>query len=122
MSNKVFAWLVACHVSLVTLFAPPVWAAEPAKEKAKPPPAAEAQDQPREQFLAQARRNIGALNFQEVTVQILAAQYQKELNNLQQMQAVFCDTYKLDVTKFRQGRYRFDEKQAKFVEQEPARP
>lgn len=117
MRTRVVFWIVLTLWSAGALtLNSPVWAAEKAKDK----PAAEAADPQREQFLTQVRQNIGALNLQEVTVQILAAQYQKELNNLQQMQAVFCDTYKLDVTKFRQRGYRFDEKQAKFVEQEVA--
>jgi len=105
---------------------PVCWAQpEKTREPAKGKAGAEAKatlDPQREAFLTQARQHIGALNLQEVTVQILGAQYQKELNNLQQMQAVFCDTYQLDVTKFRQGRYQFDDSQAKFVEREPAKP
>lgn len=80
---------------------------------------AKADDKAKDAYLTQLRQNIGALNLQEVTVSVLAAQYQKELNVFQQMQALFCDTYKLDVTKFRQKGYRFDEKTTKFVEQEP---
>ena len=69
-------------------------------------------------FIQQVKSNAAAVNLQEVTVQVLGMQYQKEVNNLQQMQAIFCDTYKLDVNKFRQGRYRFDEKTGKFNEVE----
>lgn len=98
-------FLVTCHLLLVTPF---TWA----KEK-------EAKADPQKQaFVQQVKQNLSALNFQEVTAAVLGGQYQKELNNLQQMQAIFCDTYKLEVAKFRQGKYRFDEAEGKFSEVE----
>ena len=97
-----------------------VWAEE--KKTVAPPAAAAPTEEQRKAFVQQVKSNAAALNLQEVTVQVLGMQYQKELNSLQQMQAVFCDTYKLDVNKFRQGRYRFDEKTGKFNEVEPKAP
>ena len=91
-----------------------VWAEE---KKAEAAPT----EEQRKAFIQQVKSNAAAMNLQEVTVQILGMQYQKELASLQQMQAVFCDSYKLDVNKFRQGRYRFDEKTGKFSEVEPDR-
>ncbi len=97
-----------------------VWAAEEKKPAA--PAAATPTEEQRKAFIQQVKANAAGMNLQEVTVQVLGMQYQKELNNLQQMQAVFCDSYKLDVNKFRQGRYRFDEKTGKFNEVEPKAP
>ena len=91
-----------------------VWA----EEKKAAAPAAPAEEQ-RKAFIQQVKSNAAAMNLQEVTVQVLGMQYQKELASLQQMQAVFCDSCKLDVNKFRQGKYRFDEKTGKFSEVEP---
>ncbi len=92
-----------------------------AEEKKAAAPPAQTEEQ-RKAFIQQVKSNAAAMNLEEVTVQVLGMQYQKELANLQQMQAVFCDSYKLDVTKFRQGRYRFDEKTGKFNEIEPKAP
>lgn len=106
----VFLSLVACHFS-------PAFAKDEKAAEVKAAPAAGTEEQQKKAFLEQVKANIAALNLQGVTVQVLGMQFQKEQNNLQQMQAVFCDSYKLDVTKFRQGLYRFDEKEGKFVEQ-----
>ena len=99
-----------------------VVAAEEKKTEPKPAAAAGLEEQQKKAFLEQVKSNLAALNLQGVTAQVLGMEYQKELNNLQQMQAVFWDSYKLDVTKVRQGLYRFDEKEGKFVEEKPTRP
>lgn len=94
-----------------------------AKSADKPAPAVSAADGLAPAPITQMKQEMGALNLQGVTVQVLAMQYQKEMNNLQQMQTVFCEAHKLDVAKFRQGKYRYNEKEGQFVEQEtPSQP
>ena len=98
----------------------PCWAAketEKAKVSESKGVSQTQEDEQKKAFVDQVKANIAALNLQGVTVQVLGMQYQKEQSSLQQMQAVFSDTYKLDVGKFREGLYRFDEKEGKFVEQ-----
>lgn len=106
----------------IGVVAAPGWAKEPAKNAPKRAEAPAPDDAQQQAFIQQVRQNIAALNFQEVTASVLGAQYQKEVNNLQQMQAVFCDTYHLDVTKFRQRKYRFNEHDGTFAESDPAKP
>lgn len=105
--------VLAGFLVVLSLFSGIAWA-----EKKKEAPV----DAQKQALVQQVKQNLAALSYQEATAAVLGAQYQKELNNLQQMQAVFCDNHKLDVAKFRQGKYRFDEKEGKFVEQEPANP
>ena len=89
------------------------------KEKAKAAPAVERQSQ-QATAAAQEREllmnNLGALQNQEARVMVLQQLLARELGDLRQMQAVFCDQYKLDPEKFRQGGYIYDDKERKFVE------
>ena len=105
------AGIVGLTIALLGL---PAQAAEKAKEAPKAAPTTTSVDQ--------VKQRIQSLMVQEMTVRVLGMQYQKELGNLQQMQAVFCDTYKLDVARFREGRYRYNDKEDKFIEQAPAKP
>jgi len=59
--------------------------------------------------------NINNLRNQELRVAILQQLLNEEVAKLRNIQAVFCDAYKLDVDKFRQGLYRYDERQGKFI-------
>ncbi len=59
--------------------------------------------------------NINNLRNQELRVAVLQQLVNEEIAKLRNMQAVFCDTYKLDVEKFRLGQYRYDDRQGKFV-------
>ncbi|MDD4895096.1 MAG: hypothetical protein PHW54_07300 [Candidatus Omnitrophica bacterium] len=59
--------------------------------------------------------NINNLRNQELRVAVLQQMLNEEIAKLRNMQAVFCDTYKLDVEKFRLGQYRYDDRQGKFV-------
>ncbi|MBU0650297.1 hypothetical protein KKC59_00140 [bacterium] len=61
-------------------------------------------------------QNIGNLRSQEIVVQVLANQYNKELAELRKMEAVFCDVYKLDVNLWRTGKYVWDQEVSNFVE------
>ncbi len=63
--------------------------------------------------------NLNNLRNQELRVAVLQQLLNEAFVQLRNLQAVFCDTYKLDVEKFRQGLYRYDEKEAKFVEIKP---
>lgn len=62
--------------------------------------------------------NINNMRNQELRVAILQQLLNEELAKLRNVQAVFCDQYELDIEKFRQGLYRYDEAQGKFIEQE----
>lgn len=66
--------------------------------------------------------NIVALRNEEARVVVLQQLLNEEIARLRQMQAVFCDQYKLDPEKFRNGLYRYDEKAGKFIEEEVAKP
>ena len=95
----------------VLLCAAPVLAKdkkEEAKEAATP---VEAVRQEKELLAA----NINNLNNQQIKVAVLQQILTDEVGKLRNIQAVFCDAYKLDVDKFRQGLYRYDDKQGKFV-------
>ena len=54
---------------------------------------------------------------QQARVLVLQQLLTRELADLRQMEAVFCDQYKLDVEKLRRGEYIYDDKQNKLVEQ-----
>lgn len=71
--------------------------------------------QEREMLIA----NFNNLRNQELRVAVLQQLLNEAVVQLRNIQAVFCDTYKLDVEKFRQGLYRYDDKEAKFVEIKP---
>ena len=112
--RRSFVFLTAVGLFMASPVGIKVWAED--KKAAVPSAPTE------EQRLQQVKANVAALNLQEVTVQVLGMEYQKELASMQQMQAVFCDTYKLDLNKFRQRKYRFDEKTGTFIEVEPKTP
>jgi len=59
--------------------------------------------------------NINNMRNQELRVAVLQQLLNEEVGKLRNVQAVFCDAYKLDIEKFRQGLYRYDEMQGKFV-------
>jgi hypothetical protein len=61
--------------------------------------------------------NINGLRNQEFRVAILQQIVNEELEKLRNLEAVFSDQYKLNVEKFRQGLYRYDDKLGKIVEQ-----
>lgn len=64
--------------------------------------------------------NVMALRNQETKVAVLEQIYNEQMQALKQMQAVFCDQYKLDPDKLRRGFYSYDEQQGKFVEKTQA--
>ena len=72
-----------------------------------------------EQEKAVLQDNINNLRNQSITVQVLGNQYNKELAELRRMEAVFCDLYELDVAKWRQGIYTWNEEQEKFIVSKP---
>jgi len=63
--------------------------------------------------------NFAALQNQQARVMVLQQLLNREAANMRQMEAVFCDQYKLDPEKWRKGLYRYDEKAGKFLEQAP---
>jgi len=60
--------------------------------------------------------NINAVRNQEVRTAVIQQIVNEETAKLMQMQAVFCDQYKLDIEKFRAGKYIYDSKTGKFSE------
>lgn len=66
--------------------------------------------------------NINNLNNQQLRVAVLQQLLNEEVAKLRNVQAVFCDQYKLDTEKFRMGLYRYDDANGKFVlmENKPA--
>jgi len=111
MKQKFFLSLVVAAL----LCATPVLAKDnkKGKEEAKQPAATpvETARQGKELLIA----NINNLNNQQLRVAVLQQLLNEEIAKLRNIQAVFCDAYKLDIEKFRQGLYRYDEKQGKFV-------
>lgn len=59
--------------------------------------------------------NITALRNQETRVAVLQQFLGEESNKLLQMQAVFCDQYKLNIEKFRAGKYQYSTEERKFT-------
>ena len=64
--------------------------------------------------------DITNLRNQDLRVGVLGQVLNEEIAKLRGVQTAFCGKYKLDVEKFRQGLYRYDEQQGKFVEVAPA--
>lgn len=94
---------------------------EKAKQSTPPAAAQEAQTQLQGMTAAQQEKeiligNINNMRNQELRVAILQQLLNEEIAKLRNVQAVFCDQYKLDVEKLRRGEYRYDEQQGKFVE------
>ena len=96
-------------------------AKEPEK-KTEPAPAAQpitesdAAKQEKEVLIA----NINNMRNQELKVAVLQQVLTEAVGQLRQVQAVFCDQYKLDPEKWRKGEYRYDEKLGKFIEIKPS--
>lgn len=64
--------------------------------------------------------NIANMRNQELRVAVLGQLLNEEIAKLRDVQKAFCSKYKLDLEKFRQGLYRYDEQQGKFIEVTPA--
>lgn len=60
--------------------------------------------------------NITNMRNQELRVAVLQQLLTEASAMLDNVQAAFCNQYKLDIQKLRQGLYRYDEKENKFVE------
>ncbi len=98
------------------LCAQPVLAKDKAKAKketAKPSQktSAEAARQGKEALIA----GVNNMRNQEIRVAVLQQLLNEEIAKLRNIQEAFCKQFKLDVEKFRQGLYRYDEQQGKFV-------
>ena len=108
MKRMIFLSLVAA-----LLCATPVFAKDKDPQDAKEPVTGPVEIVRQQKELLVA--NINNLRNQELRVAILQQLLNEEVAKLRNMQAVFCDAYKLDVEKFRLGQYRYDEGQGKFV-------
>ena len=62
------------------------------------------------------QQNYAELERQNIIVTVLAGQYNKELKELQGMEAIFCDHYKLDVEVWRKGGYVWSTEKKMFEE------
>lgn len=64
--------------------------------------------------------NINNMRNQELRAAVLGQLLNEEIAKLRDVQTAFCSKYKLDMEKFRQGLYRYDEQQGRFIETLPA--
>ena len=105
----------ALFLMVVASFTVGAFAAE--KEKKKEPEAAAAKapttEEQQKQLLV---NNVQAMQNQEARVVVLQQLLEREVGTLRQMQALFCDQYKLDSDKWRKGLYRFSPESGKFEE------
>ena len=62
--------------------------------------------------------NFAALQNQQARVIVLQQLLNRETGDLRQMEALFCDNYNLDVEKWREGIYLYDDKAGEFVEKQ----
>jgi hypothetical protein len=91
-------------------------AAPPAESKMPAPAVGQTAAQEKEALMA----NINSLRNADLRVAILQQLLNEEIGKRRNLEAVFCDQYKLDIDKFRKGLYSYDEKEGKFVEQNVA--
>ena len=111
MKQRLFLSLV---LVAALLCATPVLAKDKkGKEEAKQPAPTPVETATQEKELLIS--NINNLNNQQVRVAVLQQLLNEEVAKLRNIQAVFCDQYKLDIEKFRMGMYRYDDRQGKFV-------
>lgn len=107
----------------IFLCSSPAFAKEAAKapEKAIQPAPLAAPNQPAGQAAAQEKEalvtNINNLRNADLRAMVLQQLLSEEMARRQNLEAVFCDRYKLDINKFRKGLYSYDEKEGKFTEQ-----
>jgi len=83
----------------------------------QPPQQKKADPQQEKQILV---NNFSALQNQEARVLVLQQLLNREISELRQMQAIFCDQYNLSVEKWRAGGYQYDMKEGKFIEKPQA--
>jgi len=83
---------------------------------------ASAASQPRNDEVTQKKQilanNFAALQNQQARVIVLQQLLNRETGDLRQMEALFCDNYNLDVEKWREGIYLYDDKAGEFVEKQ----
>ena len=63
--------------------------------------------------------NFNIMRNQELRVILLQQMLNEEVIKLNNLQEQFCKLYNLDINKLRQGLYRYDDTQEKFVEVQP---
>jgi len=109
MKQGIFLGLVVALLCATPVLAKDNKGKEEAKQTA--PTQVETARQEKELLIA----NINNMRNQELRVAVLQQLLNEEVAKLRNVQAVFCDQYKLDIEKFRMGLYRYDDKQGKFV-------
>ena len=105
---------MARKMFMIVLVLSACWFGRFAVAAEKPQPAAQKKFTDQEKSLLVS--NINAMRNQETRVTVLEQVFNEEYAKLVQMQAVFCDQYKLDPQKLRAGKYTFDDKTEEFVE------
>ena len=106
--NKRFLAIVICVFAIVAM-ASVVYA------QAKAPATPQATS-PADQAKQTLVNNFSALQNQEARVIVLQQLMNREIGELRQMQAVFCDQYSLNLDRWRNGGYQYDMKEGKFIE------
>ena len=114
LKRMVMAAVILCVSASVCLAKDEKGKQPPAKPGAPGQPAVISSQEQKDLLVA----NVNNMRNQELRVGILQQLLNEEIAKLRNLQAVFCDQYKLDVEKFRKGQYRFDEPTGKFVETE----
>lgn len=90
-----------------------------AKEQAQPAVQLSTQAGSKEEKKQALINNFNMMRNQELRVMLLQQMVNEEVNKLGSLQEQFCKLYNLDVQKLRQGLYRYDEAQEKFIEVAP---
>jgi hypothetical protein len=127
MVRKLFIVLVIMLVSFNVVLAKDAKIKEKAQPKTQPAPQAQPQAQQAPTVIATQEQkdllvtDINNMRTQELRAVVLQQLLNEEAAKLRNLQSIFCDQYKLDVEKFRQGLYRYDDATGKFNETEPAK-
>ena len=109
--------LLVVAIAIVSIAAVlPAWTEKVKKEEEKEKVEMERKAQSDKEILAANAANINALQNQEVRVSVLQQLLNEETAKLRQMEAVFCDQYKLDLEKYRARKYQYDADTGKFIE------
>ncbi len=115
--------LAVSTLLLSSMIAPaPATAGERRKKPQGPSAQLNAQAGTKEEKKQALINNFNIMRNQELRVILLQQMLNEEAAKLGNLQEQFCRLYNLDIQKLRQGLYRYDEAQEKFVEMGPQAP
>mgnify|MGYP001561457487 CR=1 FL=1 len=117
MRNLIFG--VTALVLLSTIAIAPAAAGERRKSNNAAVTQLNAQAGTKEEKKRALINNFNIMRNQELRVILLQQMLNEEASKLGSLQEQFCRLYNLDIQKLRQGNYRYDETQEKFVEIQP---